>query len=83
MRIAIPCGECDGNGRLWTSRYGGNDPDVWDAGPCLHCRGTGIQRCCECNEAAVDIYSHTVRGRRIDHPVCAAHLAEWLEDEAA
>jgi len=28
------------DGKVWTSRYGGNDPDVW-AVPCERCEGTG------------------------------------------
>jgi len=36
----IPCEHCE-DGRRWVSRYGGNDPDVWDAGPCPVCSGTG------------------------------------------
>jgi len=37
----IPCGRCCGEGRRWVSRYGGNDPDVWDGGPCTACNGSG------------------------------------------
>jgi DnaJ-class molecular chaperone len=40
VRIVL-CEACGGDGRVWTSRYGGNDPDVWDAGPCPVCEGTG------------------------------------------
>lgn len=32
-----PCAVCGGEGRIFKSRYGGNDPDVWDAGPCPAC----------------------------------------------
>lgn len=35
------CERCGAEGRLYTSRYGGNDPDVWDVGECPNCRGTG------------------------------------------
>lgn len=37
----VPCEACGGEGRLLKSRYGGNDPDVWDAGPCPVCEGDG------------------------------------------
>ncbi len=30
----ILCRTCDGEGRLYRSRYGGNDPDEIDVGPC-------------------------------------------------
>jgi hypothetical protein len=38
---SIWCQHCGGEGKLYTSRYGGNDPDVWSTGPCEACNGTG------------------------------------------
>lgn len=38
--VRVLCEACGGEGRRYTSRYGGNDPDVWDAGPCQACEGT-------------------------------------------
>jgi hypothetical protein len=38
--VRVLCEACGGEGRIYKSRYGGNDPDVWDAGPCLECNGT-------------------------------------------
>lgn len=38
--IRVLCESCGGEGRILKSRYGGNDPDVWDAGPCPVCDGT-------------------------------------------
>lgn len=35
------CEGCGGEGKLYTSRWGGNDPDVWPTGTCETCRGTG------------------------------------------
>ena len=35
------CDTCGGEGQMYTSRYGGNDPDVWPTGVCPECRGTG------------------------------------------
>lgn len=35
------CERCGGEGRLFTSRYGGNDPDVWPIGECPVCEGSG------------------------------------------
>jgi len=40
-RKLIVCEPCGGEGRLWKSRYGGNDPYVWDAGGCPDCDGKG------------------------------------------
>ena len=79
MALRLPCSECDGDGRLWRQ----TDADYWKyAGECDACDGSGIERCSECDKPAVDIYSHTSRGQTFNHPVCAIHLAEWLEDEA-
>ncbi len=39
--VTAICENCGGEGRLFESRYGGNDPDVWDVGPCPACEGTG------------------------------------------
>lgn len=37
------CSRCGGEGQLYTSRYGGNDPDVWPIGECPVCDGTGYE----------------------------------------
>ena len=34
------CSHCGGEGQLYTSRYGGNDPDVWPIGKCPVCEGS-------------------------------------------
>lgn len=38
--IRVLCEACGGEGKIYTSRYGGNDPDVWPIGPCPECDGT-------------------------------------------
>ena len=43
--MVVPCGLCSGEGRILKSKYGGNDPDVWDAGRCEACEGSGNQVC--------------------------------------
>lgn len=43
--MSLPCIKCQGEGRLFKSKYGGNDPDVWDAGKCEACEGSGNQAC--------------------------------------
>jgi DnaJ-class molecular chaperone len=35
------CPRCHGEGKVWASRWGGNDPDVW-AVKCEVCDGTGV-----------------------------------------
>lgn len=38
----VCCDVCDGEGQFYTSRYGGNDPDVYPTGEkCPWCRGEG------------------------------------------
>lgn len=38
------CELCGGEGRNYTSRYGGNDPDAIDMGLCKACDGTGYEQ---------------------------------------
>ena len=46
--LTIICPDCGGEGRKIRSRYGGNDPDTWDAGPCDRCETTGYAvLCCD------------------------------------
>ena len=75
----LPCTKCGGEGRHWKSRYGGNDPDVWDAGPCERCDGSGNHVCEECGKHPA-VSSWTVHGKT--YLVCRACHEEWLEDEA-
>lgn len=74
----LSCQTCGGDGRDWHSRYGGNDPDVWDAGPCKNCNGTGEQVCEDCGE-------HPAIAKYVDRGsvflLCAACHKEWKEDE--
>ncbi len=44
MFIDKECPRCNGEGKVWHSRYGGNDPDVWPK-TCPECDGTGIVQC--------------------------------------
>jgi hypothetical protein len=74
----LPCRVCGGEGREWKSKYGGNDPDVWDAGPCRVCDGSGNQTCEDCgNHPAVAEWK--VQNRR--YLICRACHDEWLSDE--
>lgn len=39
----VSCDVCGGEGQFYTSRYGGNDPDVYPTGEeCPWCRGKGL-----------------------------------------
>ena len=56
--LVCECVECDGEGRVYKSRYGGNDPDCW-AIRCDTCAGDGeIVRLCEaqrCDRHATEL----------------------------
>ena len=39
------CSKCAGEGTIYTSRYGGNDPDVYPVGKCDACDGSGDRPC--------------------------------------
>jgi len=41
----LTCSKCSGEGALYASRYGGNDPDVWSTGACDACAGSGNAAC--------------------------------------
>jgi len=80
----IPCTECGGTGRVLWSRYGGNDPDVVDKGPCEYCDGTGQQRCSECAEFACDAWiepGNSDYAERV-YPLCATHMRLYAEAAA-
>ena len=69
------CPTCGGEGRLYKSKYGGNDPDVWDAGKCEACDGTGHHTCEErgCNEKAVAFNED-------GEALCEDCMCEWMTD---
>jgi hypothetical protein len=71
----IPCIKCQGEGRIFKSKYGGNDPDVWDAGMCEACDGSG-NHTCE-NRGCDDI----AQGFNEDgEALCEDCLMEWTVD---
>jgi hypothetical protein len=41
VEVGVICENCGGEGTLYTSKYRGNDPDVWPIGTCEECEGTG------------------------------------------
>jgi DnaJ-class molecular chaperone len=72
----LSCRKCSGEGRIFKSRYGGNDPDVWDAGKCDECDGSGNQTCDarSCTESAVGFNDD-------GDALCEDCLAEWAAAE--
>lgn len=53
--MILTCTICQGEGSIYASRYGGNDPDVYRVGPCDDCDGSGNMMCEArgCDEQAV------------------------------
>jgi hypothetical protein len=70
MRLTCPM--CSGEGRKYDSRYGGNDPDVYDTGECEACRGSGNATCENrgCKEDAVGFDED-------GNALCPDCLMEW------
>lgn len=73
----LACLSCNGSGRKYASRYGGNDPDVWDSGSCEECEGRGDQKCQarRCNERAVALNDD-------GEALCEDCLSEWVTSGA-
>jgi hypothetical protein len=71
--LTLVCDRCE-DGTRWTSRHGGNDPDVWPIGRCETCDGTGLVpiHCEACWEPAVRVFE--------GNPLCMAHFEEWSAD---
>lgn len=75
MSGRLTCSKCQGEGSLYTSRYGGNDPDVWRTGECPACKGSGNETCASrgCKEDAVGFNED-------GEALCDICLTEWIED---
>lgn len=71
--MTIPCTKCQGEGSLYTSRYGGNDPDVWRTGECPSCKGSGDQKC-----DARGCRGLATCGTSDGEYLCREHMNEWL-----
>lgn len=72
----LSCQKCSGEGTIYTSRYGGNDPDVYPVGKCEACDGSGSQPCERrgCKENAVGFNDD-------GEAMCADCLLEWAEEQ--
>lgn len=71
------CSKCQGEGSLYGSRYGGNDPDVWRTGKCDACDGSGDEECASrgCKEPAVAFNDD-------GEALCDDCLLEWMTSYA-
>jgi len=81
--MILTCTRCEGEGSIYASRYGGNDPDAWRVGPCEDCGGSGNMTCEArgCGEPAVAFNDD-------GEALCEDCLCEWaviqsFEDDAA
>ena len=73
--MILTCTRCQGEGSIYASRYGGNDPDVYRVGPCEDCSGSGNMACEArgCRENAV-VFNDDGEAR------CEDCLTEWVAD---
>lgn len=78
MKSSMPCSFCGGEGRIFKSKYGGNDPDVWDAGQCERCDGSGNEKCEArgCDENAIAFNED-------GEALCEDCLTEWITENFA
>jgi hypothetical protein len=76
--MRLTCVKCSGEGTIYTSRYGGNDPDVYPVGKCQVCDGSGTEPCASrgCSEDAVAFNDD-------GEPLCEDCMAEWASNYAA
>ena len=71
------CSKCAGEGTIYTSRYGGNDPDVYPVGKCDACDGSG-DRPCE-NHGCADV---AVGFNDDGEAMCQECLVSWAMNYA-
>lgn len=76
MAQTLTCSKCSGEGSIYKSKYGGNDPDVWRVGPCTECDGSGNAKCEAhgCDEYAVAFNDD-------GEALCELCLADWIAEE--
>jgi hypothetical protein len=69
------CAKCQGEGQMYGSKYGGNDPDVYRTGKCDACDGSGTQVCDArgCTEPAIAFNDD-------GEALCEDCLAEWASN---
>lgn len=70
----LTCPKCAGEGQLYTSRYGGNDPGVWPTGECPACKGSGNAEC-----EALGCKEYAVGFNEDGDALCEDCLQEWAQ----
>lgn len=73
------CMTCGGDGELYKSLYGGNDPDVWYDRPCEDCHGTGNQYCEHCGDMEANQFLLGYKNRKVW--VCDTCFDKDINDE--
>lgn len=73
----LNCMNCGGEGKIYASRYGGNDPDVWPTGDCPACKGSANQ-VCEARGCSEDAVGFNDDGEAM----CEDCLLEWAVEHA-
>lgn len=75
--MTLWCVRCGGEGSIYGSRYGGNDPDVYRTGKCDACDGSGSETCHArgCTEPAVAFNDD-------GEALCEDCLIEWTTNYA-
>lgn len=72
----LNCSHCGGEGKVYASKHGGNDPDVWPAGDCPACGGSANHRC-EARGCEEDAVGFNDDGEAL----CEDCLMEWAMQE--
>ena len=77
--MTLWCSKCQGEGSLYASRYGGNDPDVWRTGKCDVCDGSGTQKC-EAKGCDKDAVGFNDDGEALCEDCLMQWVASYAED---
>lgn len=73
--MTIECQICSGEGSIYASRHGGNDPDVYRVGPCEECGGSGSEMC-----ASKGCGNHSVVTNDDGYHLCDGCFTDWLAE---
>ncbi len=82
LRKRLSCGACGGEGVQYTSRYGGNDPDVYAVGTCSACNGTGDQQCEDCGDSDAVVEYTDPHNRLNQFLLCKKCFDAWTAEDA-
>ena len=66
----------------YTSRHGGNVPDVWAIGTCEACEGSGDASCEDCGDAVATHEYFDPHNKRNRFVLCKDCFDEWTTEDA-